>query len=210
MDHASARKNMVDSQVRTSDVTDTTIHAAMLATPREDFCAPGRAFSAYADAVIPIAPGRSLMRSREVAKLLQALRPKPGERALALAAPYAAALMARMGVEVEAQESDPAVAAVVAPALEAAGVKLTVQGLDQPSGTDWDIVICEGGVGRTPDAWVDALKTGGRLAVVERAGPIGQARLFVRAASGAVSSRILFDASPEMLAGFAGHPTFAL
>lgn len=210
MDLVSARKNMVDSQVRTSDVTDTSIHAAMLSTPREDFCAPGRAFVAYADAVAPIAPGRSLMRSREIAKLLQALRPKPGERALAIAAPYAAALMAHMGAEVEAQESDARVAAVVAPALEAAGVKLTVQDLAQPSGGDWDIIVSEGAVGTTPQAWVDALKVGGRLAVVERAGPIGQARLFVRLAGGGLSSRILFDASPELLAGFDRLPTFQL
>ena len=74
MDLVSARKNMVDSQVRTSDVTNTAIHSAMLNTAREDFCAPERAFAAYADAVVPIAAGRSLMRSRETAKLLQALK----------------------------------------------------------------------------------------------------------------------------------------
>jgi protein-L-isoaspartate(D-aspartate) O-methyltransferase len=38
------------------------------------------------------------MPPRDVAKLLQAVRPYAGERALAIAAPYAAAIMARMGV----------------------------------------------------------------------------------------------------------------
>lgn len=210
MDFVSARKAMVDSQVRTSDVTDTAIHKAMLATPREDFCAPDRAFSAYADATVPIAPGRSLMRSREVGKLLQALRPKAGERALALAAPYAAAVMSHMGVEVEAQESDPHVAAVLEPALKAARVHTAVQALGQPAGEGYDIIISEGAVSAVPDAWIQALKPGGRLAVVERDGPIGHARLFVRAQSGAVSRLELFDAAPEMLAGFEKRPTFAL
>ena len=66
MDLVSARRNMVDSQVRTSDVTNTAIHDAMLAIPRERFCAPGREFAAYADAKAPIADGRSLMPAREV------------------------------------------------------------------------------------------------------------------------------------------------
>ena len=210
MDFVSARKAMVDSQVRTSDVTDVSIHKAMLATPREDFCAPDRAFAAYADAVTPIAPGRSLMRAREVGKLLQALRPRAGERALAIAAPYAGALMAKMGLEVTAQESDPHVAALLEPALKQAGVHTAVQALGQPVGRDFDLIISEGGVSAVPEAWIEALKPGGRLAVVERDGPIGRARLFVRGQSGAVSRLELFDASPEMLAGFEKRPTFAL
>lgn len=210
MDHLSARKTMVDSQVRPSDVTDVAIHQAMLSTPREDFCAPDRAFSAYADVVVPIAAGRSLMQAREVAKLLQALRPRRGERALAIAAPYAAALIAHMGLEVEAQESDPAVAAALEPALRAAGVKLTVQALAEPSGSNWDVIICEAAVGHAPSAWLDALKPGGRMVLVERDGPVGHAQLFVKAGSGAISRRELFDAAPPMLAGFEKRPTFAL
>lgn len=210
MDPVSARKAMVDSQVRPSDVTDVAIHQAMLAVPREDFCAPDRAFSAYADVGVPIAPGRSLMQAREVAKLLQALRPRRGERALAIAAPYAAALMAHMGLEVDAQESDPAVAARVEPAVIAAGARLTVQSLNQPCGSGWDVIICEAGVGELPEAWLAALKPGGRLAFVERDGPVGRAQLVVKAGSGATSRRELFDATPPMLAGFEKRPTFAL
>ncbi len=210
MDLVSARKAMVDSQVRTSDVTDIAIHKAMLQTPREDFCAPDRAFAAYADAVVPIMDGRFLMQAREVGKLIQALRPMPGERALALAAPYAAALMAHMGLEVMAQEADGMVAARLADALGVAGAELAVADLATPTGSDWDVIISEGAVGTVPDAWLKALKPGGRLAVVERDGPVGQARLFVKAASGIVSSRDLFDATPPMLASFAKRPTFAL
>lgn len=210
MDLVSARKAMVDSQVRTSDVTDIAIHKAMLETPREDFCAPDRAFAAYADALVPIVDGRFLMQAREVGKLIQALRPMPGERALALAAPYAAALMAHMGLEVMAQEADGMVAARLADALGVAGAELAVADLATPTGSDWDVIISEGAVGTVPDAWLKALKPGGRLAVVERDGPVGQARLFVKAASGIVSSRDLFDATPPMLASFAKRPTFAL
>ena len=50
--------------------------------------------------------------------------------------------------------------------------------------------------------------SGGTLAVVEREGPMGVARLYVRTGAGATSRRELFDASPDMLAGLDKRPTF--
>lgn len=208
MDLASARRNMVDSQVRISDVTNPAIVSAMLATPRERLCAPGTAHAAYVDRNVPIAGGRSLMPARDVGKLLQALAPRPGERALCLAAPYSAALLAQMGLTVHAQDSDEAALGVVRPLLEELGVTVTAQRLDQPAGGDWDMIISEGGVGEVPAAWVEALRIGGRLAAVERSGPIGVARLFVRTGAQATSRRELFDAAPEMLAELDRTPTF--
>ena len=208
MDLVSARRNMVDSQVRTSDVTNTAIHDAMLAIPRERFCAPGREFAAYADAKAPIADGRSLMPAREVGKLLQSLAPRAGERALCLAAPYVAAVLWHMGLSVKAVEAGEPSAAVVRAALTDAGVELAVEPLDQVSGGEWDVIVSEGAVSAAPQAWVDALRVGGRLAVVERDGPMGVARLYVRTGAGATSRRELFDASPDMLAGLDKRPTF--
>ena len=87
MDFAAARTMMVDSQVRVNDVTDRALQAAMLAVPRERFCAPDRAFSAYAEVECEIADGRVLMLPREAAKLLSAVEARPGETALAIGAP---------------------------------------------------------------------------------------------------------------------------
>ena len=96
-DFTTARLNMVESQVRTADVTDLAIHDAMRTVRREDLVAPAKAYAAYADSPIEYAPGRWLLKPRDVAKLLQALNPRPGERALAIAAPYAAAVLEAMG-----------------------------------------------------------------------------------------------------------------
>ena len=53
MDFQTARKVMVDSQVRVNDVTDRALQAALLAGPREGLCAPDRAFSTADLAQVP-------------------------------------------------------------------------------------------------------------------------------------------------------------
>lgn len=186
-DFAAARLNMVESQVRTQDVTDVRLHDAMRSLPRERFVPDGKAYLAYADTEVEYAPGRFLLKPRDVAKLLQAVRPMPGERALAIAAPYAAAVIETLDVAVTRQDDD----------------------LAQPPAGTFDVIICEGAVARAPEAWLQALALGGRLAVIERDGPVGKACLYVRAEDG-IGRRVLFDATPPVLPGFEAQHGFAL
>ncbi len=50
------RLNMVESQVRTSDVTDRRIIKAMLEVPREKFVPAALASMAYMDEPVPVGP----------------------------------------------------------------------------------------------------------------------------------------------------------
>ncbi|MBU2272313.1 MAG: protein-L-isoaspartate O-methyltransferase [Alphaproteobacteria bacterium] len=209
MDFAAARKVMVDSQVRVNDVTDRDLQAALLAVPRERFLPADRAFAAYAEIEPEIAGGRRLMLPRDLSKLLMALQPRAGETALAIAAPYAAAVLAQMGLTVTAQEADAAVLEVMAPALAEAGVEGVAAPFAEPVGAGYDLIVSEAATPVRPDAWLAALKVGGRLAVVERSGPAGKAVLYVKGASG-LSRRELFDAAPPVLADLAAEPAFAL
>ena len=209
MDYAAARKVMVDSQVRVNDVTDRSLQAALMVVPRERFCVPQQAFAAYGEVEVEIAAGRRLMQAREVAKLIQALDAREGETVLAVAGPYAAAVLAAMKASVTAQEADAAVFEVVGTALAEAGVATVTAPLTEPTGADWDIIISEGAVAARPTAWLAALRVGGRLAVVERTGPNGRAVLYVKGREG-VSRRELFDAAPPVLAEMTPAPAFAL
>jgi protein-L-isoaspartate(D-aspartate) O-methyltransferase len=184
-DFAAARENMVDSQVRPSNVTDVLIQDAMRRVPREDFVGIARRDLAYADTELEYAPGRWLLTPRDVGKLLQALAPRAGEIALAISAPYAAAVLERMGLVVSRCDA-------AEPAVREHG---------------WPLMICEGAVSRAPQAWLDALAAGGRLGVVEREGPIGRAIVYQRS-EGAVGSRAVFDCTPPILAGFHPEPGF--
>jgi protein-L-isoaspartate(D-aspartate) O-methyltransferase len=209
MEFQAARANMVESQVRTNDVTDVEIQAAMRRVERERFCAPDRAFSAYADLEPEIVPGRWLMRARDIGKLLQLARPRAGETALAIAAPYAAAVLAEIGLKVTAQEADPKAAALLSPALDDYGVDLVIADFAKPAKrkAGYDLIVCEAAVARLPDAWVAALSESGRLAAVERNGPVGRGRLWMKTAAGA-SHGAGFDATPPYLPGFEPQVAF--
>ncbi len=186
VDYAAQRYIMVDSQVRTADVTDYRIQDAMRAVEREKLLAPEKAYLAYADVEVPYAPGRWLLKPRDIGKLLQALRPQPGERALAIAAPYAAAVMEAMGLAVARLDGDD---------------------LTHPDG-EYDVVICEGAVAKVPEGWTAVLgQPGARLGAVERAGPVGRAVLYLRTDTG-VGRRDLFDCGPPIMAGFEPQTAF--
>jgi protein-L-isoaspartate(D-aspartate) O-methyltransferase len=186
-DLAEARSNMVESQVRPSDVTDIRIHDAMRVIPREDFVPAGKGYLAYSDVPVEYAPGRSLLKPRDVAKLLQMAKPVAGEKALAIAAPYAAAILEFLEVVVE---------------------RLEEGDLKTVPGANYDLIVVEGAVTRAPEAWLKALAPGGRLAVVERDGPVGKAALYIRA-DDEMGRRTVFDATPPLLAGFEAEHGFA-
>jgi protein-L-isoaspartate(D-aspartate) O-methyltransferase len=187
IDFDAARQVMVDSQVRTNDVPDMTIQHAMRRVARERFVPEGREYLAYAETEVEYAPGRWLLRPRDVGKALQALKPKAGERALAIAAPYAGAVLANMGLVVtHLDEGD----------------------LKTPPAGEFDVIICEGAVSFVPDAWLAALAPEGRAAVVVRDGPVGKLRLYLKTGVD-LGWREVFDATPPILAGFEPETRFA-
>lgn len=205
LDYAAARTNMVENQVRTNDVTDLPIQDAMRVIPRERFCAPGKAYTAYAEAQVEYAPGWFLMEPRDVSKMLQALYPRPGETALAIAAPYAAAVLAHMGCRVTLLMPQGAPYEAAVQALEGQGTIVVAGDLTKAlPGGPYDMVVCEGAVPKAPSTWIDAVGVGGRLGVVERSGPVGKACLYLRGEDALPARREVFDASPHLLAGF--HP----
>ena len=207
MDFVSARANMVESQVRTNDVTDVDLVDAMRAIPRERLCPPAKAHLAYAETEVEYAPGRFLLAPRDLSKLVFSARPRPGERALTIAGPYAAAVLARLGLQVTALEQEGQDTAVRL-ALAETVVDVVGGDLGAPPSGPWDVIVVEGAVSRAPDAWVQALAPGGRLAVVERVGPLGKAQLYGRGRDGTVGRRNTFDATPPFIHGFEPEAAF--
>ncbi len=190
LEFAAARLNMVENQVRTNDVPDLTIQDAMRVIPREQFCNPQKRYLAYAEVAVEYEPGWFLMQPRDVSKLLQAIAPKTGEQGLAIAAPYAAAVLRHIGLLVTELKPGEDLKGVI-------------------HGGPFDVIVCEAAVSRAPDTWLQALSPGGRLGVVERNGPVGKAKLFSRGLDGTLAGRDVFDATPPLAPGFEAATSFA-
>ena len=76
------RRAMIASQLRTTGVNDPRVLAAMGEVPRERFVPRERVALAYADALVPLKPGRQLNSPMALGRLLTEASPREGERAL--------------------------------------------------------------------------------------------------------------------------------
>ncbi|MBS0383946.1 MAG: protein-L-isoaspartate O-methyltransferase [Proteobacteria bacterium] len=214
MDFARARDLMVETQVRTNDVTDARILRAMRTLPRERFAPPQHRSLAYADMEIEVAPARTLMRPRDLSKLLQALAPQSHERALEIAGAtgYGAAVLASCCMEVVAHDPDPNLSFAAQAALESCGLA-NAKTVSAPIVNGWaddapyDVIMLNGAAEIVPDAWLQQLAPKGRLAVIVRTGAAGSARIYTRSGD-TIAYRTAFDAAPPIAPGLEKPPAF--
>ena len=216
LDFAVARRMMVDGQIRTADVTDSRLLAAMLEVPRERFLPERNAALAYLDLDVPASepgrPVRRLLKPMVLAKLLQVAAIGESDRVLDVgcATGYASALLARLAGSVVALEEDAALVRHAQQALSGvANVKLVTGPLvvGWPAEAPYDVIVLEGATEVVPQALLRQLKDGGRLVCVLGRGPACKAMLY-RAADGEHSGRPVFDAAAPLLPGFAEPPAF--
>lgn len=215
MDFAQARDQMVESQVRTNDVTDPRILGAMRTLPRERFAPPAKRALAYGDMELEVAPGRVLMRARDLAKLIHALGAKSHERGLEIAGAtgYGAAVLAACCKEVVAHDPDPELSFAARAALEACGIAnvqtvCTAAPDGWADGAPYDLIMLNGAAEIVPDAWLNQLAPGGRLGVIVRQGAAGSARIYTKTGE-TIAFRIVFDAAPPVAPGLVKPPAFA-
>jgi protein-L-isoaspartate(D-aspartate) O-methyltransferase len=206
MDYSLARDTMIESQVRTNDVSDLALQAAMRSVPREEFVTPEKRAFAYAEVTCPTPCGRELWKPRDFAKLAQAARIMRGEKILIIGGGggYSAAVFANLGCDVTILEDQP---------MDSAGVKLMVGALDKPPAGLFDIIFVDGGVQTVPDAWKNALADNGRLCLVILSAasigqPMGQATIFTKSGPN-VAGRVVFDAFVPPLPGFEAVAAFS-
>ena len=212
VDFSVHRRKMVDSQLRTSDVTDQVVLAAMSEVAREDFVAPERRELAYIDEEQPVPGGASprvMLRPYVFGKLLQLAEPQAGERVLVVgsATGYEAAVLAHIAGQVTALECDAALAEASRARLSAfRNVSLVIGPLAAgwPAGGHYDVIIVLGAVEDGLDGLKAQLAIGGRLVVIEGTGNAGVAQLYTRGDVG-ISGRFAFNAATRVLPGF-GKP----
>src|SRR5262245_44901566 len=219
-DFAAARRVMVDTQVRPSDVTDLRLIAAMLDVPRERFVPADQAPLAYLDIDFPVSapsaghPARYLLKPMVLSRLIQVAEIGAGDSVLDVgcATGYSSAILSRIADKVTALEENADLAATATRRLGETGLpNVTVAtgplAAGWPRNAPYDVILLQGGFEAPPKALFSQLKEGGRLVGVIEEGPVGRAMLY-RCGHGHVSGRPIFDAAVPLLPGFSSPAAF--
>ena len=202
---SSMRAAMVESQLRTSDVDDQRVIAAMARIPREDFVPAERRAMTYVDRPIPLGRGRALNPPLATGRLLKEAQIEEGDRVLLIGAAtgYSAALLTALGAQVTAVEEEdgpdiaPGAATIVRGPLNAGAV----------AGAPYDVLFVDGAVEEVPPALIEQLADGARVVtgIVER----GVTRLCSgRVVAGVLGLASLADLEMVVLPGFAAPERF--
>lgn len=213
---AIARHNMVECQLRPSNITDERILGAMGAVPREVFVPERLRAVAYADEDIEVGGGRRLIEPLALAKLVQAAEVGAGERVLAVgcATGYAAAVLARLAAEVVVTQADEAGVGRIEAALRAFDGPPVTTAVEpdllrgHPGRAPYDAVLLLGAVAAAPLGLRDQLAEGGRLVAVVAQGRVGKLRVWTRVGED-LGERVVNDAQIPPLPVPAEAPGFS-
>lgn len=215
-DFAMRRTIMVDTQVRPSDVTKFPIIEAMLSVPKENFVPAAQREAAYMGGNMPLGDARVVLEPRTLAKMLDSLDIRQDELVLDIGAGYgySSAVIAKMAEAVVAVEEDEAMSGEAQAALTDASVDNVilhngplVDGAAQHG--PYDVILVQGGVEHVPQALLDQLKEGGRIAGLFMDGALGEVRI-AHKLDGKLNWRMAFNAGAPVLAGFGRERSFQL
>jgi protein-L-isoaspartate(D-aspartate) O-methyltransferase len=209
LDFATARMNMVDSQLRTNRVTDPRVLDAFETVPRERFVPEHLRAIAYVDEDLRITRERYMMEPMVLARLLDAAAFEETDVMLIVGAAtgYACALTARIAATVVGLESDKDLAKQAEAMLsdQVTDNAVIVKGdlaKGYPKQAPYNVILINGAVEEVPERITDQLADEGRLlTVVNNGSGMGKAVLMERIGD-AIGRRTLFDAATPVLPGF--------
>jgi protein-L-isoaspartate(D-aspartate) O-methyltransferase len=153
-----------------------------------------------------------MLEPKVEARLLQALAPQRHESVLEIGtgSGFMASLLGHRAMKVLTLECRPELAARAREALRGAGVtNVTVREVPAAVGAEgapqdgpFDVILLSGSVAEVPQALLQQLKVGGRLAAIVGAAPVMRARLYRRDSETGWSHEDVFDTLAPRLEGF--------
>jgi len=139
-----ARRAMIESQLRTSGVNEPWVLTAIARVAREDFVPADHRSTAYIDRSIPLAGGRAIPAPLFAGKAIAAAEPTKADKALVVSAGSAY------------------LAEVIRPLVGSLDVVDAADVAALP-GSGYSLILIDGAAGEVPQALVDALAAHGRI-----------------------------------------------
>jgi protein-L-isoaspartate(D-aspartate) O-methyltransferase len=151
---------------------------AFAKVPRHVFVPTALLRHAYDDRALPLISDQTISQPSMIAFMLKQLAPRPTDRALEIGAGcgYAAALLGQLTRRVDTVEIRPELAELARVCLSRANVKnVAVHERDGSKGLEerapYDCILVSAGAAQVPDALMDQLAPGGRIAIPVNEGP---------------------------------------
>jgi protein-L-isoaspartate(D-aspartate) O-methyltransferase len=215
MNTNSARRQMVEQQVRTWDVFDADVLSAMGSVARDMFVPAELRNVAYADAEIPLPHHQCMLRPSLVGKLIQALDIKATDDVLEVGtgSGYLTACIAGIAGTVTSIDIYNDFIQSAKEKLADCGIEnVTLQQMDAtaelPPGR-FDAIALTGSVSKLDERFINALKPGGRLFVVTGTAPAMTAMLITAGDDGVATAEELFETNIPPLVLNEEQPVFS-
>jgi len=186
LDVASARRQMIEQQVRAWDVLDAGVLDVMGRLPREEFAPPAYRDIALADMRVPLGHGQAMLSPKVEGRILQSLAIVRGDSVLEVGtgSGWFAACLGGLARQVRTLEIFPDLADAARDNLARTGVgNVVVEVMDAMTltpGVEYDVIALTGSLPVHDPRFEQMLAVGGRLFVVVGQGPVMEARLVTR------------------------------
>ena len=198
-DVESARRQMIEQQVRAWDVLDGRVLDVLSGVPREHFVPEAYREVAFADTAIPLPHGQCMLPPKVDGRLLQALDLGRDDEVLEVGtgSGFLTACLARQARHVRTLEIFPDLSQAAVRALQALSVtNVTAETADattlEGSGL-YDAIALTASLPAYDPRYERALRPGGRLFVVVGTAPVMEARLVTRVGKDQWVSEALFE-----------------
>jgi len=198
-DLESARRQMIDQQVRAWDVLDDRVLEVLAEVPREHFVPDAYREVAFADTTIPLPHGQCMLPPKVDGRILQALGLGRGDEVLEVGtgSGFLTACLARQARHVRTLEIFPELSRAAVRALQALSVTNVTAGTADATKLDesglYDAIALTASLPVYDPRFERALRPGGRLFVVVGTAPVMEARLVTRAGEDQWVSEALFE-----------------
>jgi protein-L-isoaspartate(D-aspartate) O-methyltransferase len=210
-----ARFNMIEQQIRTWEVLDTTVLDLLFEVKREQFVPAEHRSLAFADLEVPLGHGEAMMQPKVEARIVQELAVAPHETVyeVGTGSGYLAALLARRARHVTSAEIHPDLLARATENLRAANVTnvtlIEGDGAARPlTEGPLDVIVLSGSVPVLPQPFLDRLAVGGRFFAVVGDAPVMKAVVVRRMTAGSFQQVELFETMLKPLVNAPQPPRF--